>query len=135
MFLAETDIWTWILPIGLGLAAGWLIARGRQNKNNDSVMLLEADDFNKNMRKGQLIDIRDTDDWKSAKINGSRNFPKRSIISDRFKLRNDLPVFLYEEKGHSKAKSVANKLARKGFNPVYVLKEGFEEWPFQKKRI
>ncbi len=133
MFLATSDILGWAIPIVLGLGAGWLIARGRNNSHNDSVIVLNPDDFNKNMRKGQLIDMRPEEDWKKSKINGSRNFPKRSLGQQMYKVRSDLPVFLYQEKGYAQAKSLANKLARKGFNPIYVLKCGYEEWPYQKK--
>jgi rhodanese-related sulfurtransferase len=133
MFLAITDVLNWVLPITLGLLVGYMIATRGKGKNKDALVYLNSEDFRQNMRKGQLIDIRPEEDFMRGRINGSRNFPKRQILSNLFKLRADQPVFLYAEKTNGAIKSVANKLAKKGFNPIYILKEGFEEWPFTKK--
>ncbi|MBI9009482.1 MAG: rhodanese-like domain-containing protein [Tenericutes bacterium] len=133
MFLAITDILNWVLPITLGLLVGYMIATRGKNQNKDSLVYLNAEDFRQNMRKGQLIDLRSKEDFEKERINGSRNFPKREILGSLFKLRADQPVFLYNETGTGTVKSVANKLAKKGFKPVYILKEGFQEWPFIKK--
>jgi len=133
MFLAIQDVLNWVLPITLGLLVGYMIATRGKNKNKDALVFLNSEDFRQNMRKGQLIDLRSEEAFKKERINGSRNFPKRQILSNLFKLRADQPVFLYAEKTNGAIKSVANKLAKKGFNPIYILKDGFEEWPFTKK--
>ncbi|XMB72358.1 rhodanese-like domain-containing protein [Mycoplasmatota bacterium WC30] len=133
MFLAITDALNWIIPIALGLFIGYLIAT-RKKTSSDDIVYLEAEDFRANMRKGQLIDIRLEDDYKSNKINGSRSFPKKSITQNLFKLRADQAVFLYDNSESGKIKAVANKLVKKGYKPVYILKGGLISWPFTTKK-
>ena len=129
MFLA-TDTITWVLVIGAGLVIGWFIASRRNNNSGDQVVFLKPEEFRANMRKGQLIDIRSEEQYANGKINGSRNFPKRSILQSLFKLRADQAVFLYSGNDTGQVKSVANKLAKKGYKPVYILIGGFDGWPF-----
>jgi rhodanese-related sulfurtransferase len=133
MFLALQDILNWALPISLGLLVGYFIATRGKNPNKEALVYLNAEDFQKNMRKGQLIDLRSADAFKTERINGSRNFPKKEILSTLFKLRSDQPVFLYSDTVNGVVKKVANKLAKKGYKPIYILKEGFVNWPFSKK--
>jgi rhodanese-related sulfurtransferase len=132
MFLAEFNITEWLLPIGLGLLIGALIAFKR-NSGNIKLIYLEPEEFRANMRKGQLIDIRTKDAYDNEKINGSRNFPKRELLGNLYKIRTDQPVFLYADRDKGAIKSVGKKLMKKGYRPVYVLKGGFENWPFVKK--
>lgn len=133
MFLALQDVLNWLLPILLGLFIGFLIAT-RGNKNTgDNVIDMTANDFNSNMRKGQLIDIRKQEDYESSKILGSRNFPKREILGNLYRLRTDQAVFLYGDSDRGQIRQIAKKLVKKGYKPVYILKGGFENWPFIKK--
>ncbi len=132
MFLATTDFMSWAIPIAVGLFIGYLIAtRGKGNK--DKIMSMEAEEFRANMRKGQLIDIRKVEAFENERINGSRNFPGRDVFANLFKLRNDQAVFLYANKDRGTIRTVANKLVKKGYMPVYILKGGFDTWPYNKK--
>lgn len=137
MFLSDLgsqSALSWFLIIGSGLLLGWFIATRRNNfDNKNQVIDLSAEDFRANMRKGQLIDIRTEEDYAVEKILGSRNFPKRSITQNLFKLRTDQAVFIYDNNDKGRIRSVANKLVKKGYKPVYILKEGFSNWPFIKK--
>ena len=130
MFLAVTD---WLWPILLGTSLGLILAYFRNRRSNSEIIYLDAEEFRNNMRRGQLIDIRKEEDYKNEKINGSRNYPGRQIFQNLYLLRADQPVFLYSDTGKGKVKSVGKKLKRKGYNPVYVLKGGLNEWPFPKK--
>ena len=132
MFLAEFNITEWILPISLGILVGALIAFKR-NSGSVKLIYLNPEEFRANMRKGQLIDIRDKEAYEKEKINGSRNFPKRELLGNLFKIRADQPVFLYGDTDKGKVKAVGKKLMKKGYRPVYVLKDGFLNWPFVKK--
>ncbi len=133
MLLALTDIMNWLLPISLGLFIGYLIATKGKKGGGDQMIVLDAEEFRNSMRKGQLIDIRLESAYQNEKINGSRNFPKTTIFQNLSKLRADQPIFIYDEIDHGRVKRVAKKLIRKGFQPVYVLKDGFLHWPFVKK--
>ncbi len=128
------SIWEWILPIGIGLLVGLLISM-RKKYDYSRIIVLEPEEFRLNMRKGQLIDIRSENDFHTRRINGSRNFPHRSIFGSLHRLRADQPVFLYDAKDTATIRKVARKLIRKGFNPVYLLKGGLEAWSFSLKEL
>lgn len=134
MFLALTNVLNWVLPIVLGLFIGYLIATRRGEGTKDAILSLEAEEFRLNMRKGQLIDIRKDDLYKDGHINGARNFSKREILQNLFKLRKDQAIFLYDQNESSKVKSLARKLVKKEYKPIYILKGGFDNWSFIVKK-
>lgn len=136
MFLSDLgnmSALTWVLVIGAGLLIGWFIATKRNSNTGDQVIFLKAEEFRANMRKGQLIDIRKDEEYNGSKILGSRNFPKREIFQNLYKLRSDQAVFLYANTDSGLIKGVAKKLVKKGFKPVYILIGGMDQWPFIKK--
>jgi rhodanese-related sulfurtransferase len=130
--IGTDSIWTWVLPIALGLILGLLLAL-RKKYDYSQVILLKPEDFRANMRKGQLIDVRRKDEYDRRRINGSRNFPKMSIFASLYKMRKDQPIFLYDTINGLLLKRVSHKLIRKGFHPVYVLETGLEKYPFPLK--
>jgi len=132
IFLAETNVWQWVLPISLGLLVGVVFSM-RKKYDYSQVIVLEPEEFRQNMRKGQLIDIRPEADFKSRKINGSRNYPRRTIFQNLSRFRRDQAIFIYDDNNHSSVKSVARKLLRKGFKPVYILKGGLNNWSYSLK--
>ncbi|MDD3113958.1 MAG: rhodanese-like domain-containing protein [Candidatus Izemoplasmatales bacterium] len=127
MFLAS--VWEWVLPIGLGLVVGIMITM-RKKYDFSQIVFLEPEEFRLNMRKGQLIDVRREDNFNHRRINGSRSFPNRTVFSSLSRLRRDQAIFLYDENCKNSVKRIAKKLIKKGFKPVYVLKNGLEKWPF-----
>ena len=130
MFL--DSVWTWVLPIGLGLLLGVLISL-RKNHDFTQIILLKPEEFRLNMRKGQLIDIRSSEAFAQKRINGSRNFEKMSLFGSLHKIRKDQPIFLYDEANSIHLKRVSRKLIKKGYHPVYVLETGIEKYPFPLK--
>lgn len=132
MFLALSDVMQWALPISLGLLIGYFIAT-RDKSGGDNIIYMEAEEFRSNMRKGQLIDVRSEEQYNESKILGSRNFPKRQLLQNLFKIRTDQAVFLYADTDRGTIRSVAKKLVKKGYKPIYILKGGFTNWPFIKK--
>jgi len=132
MFLALSDVMQWALPISLGLLIGYFIAT-RDKSGGDNIIYMEAEEFRSNMRKGQLIDVRTEEQYNESKILGSRNFPKRQLLQNLFKIRTDQAVFLYADTDRGTIRSVAKKLVKKGYKPIYILKGGFTNWPFIKK--
>lgn len=132
MFLALSDVMQWALPISLGLLIGYFIAT-RDKSGGDNIIYMEAEEFRNNMRKGQLIDVRTEEQYNESKILGSRNFPKRQLLQNLFKIRTDQAVFLYADTDRGTIRRVAKKLVKKGYKPIYILKGGFTNWPFIKK--
>jgi rhodanese-related sulfurtransferase len=132
MFLSSFQITDYLIPIGIGIALGLLLAF-RRSRASIKPIYLEAEEFRANMRKGQLIDIRSKDAFLESRINGSRNFPNREVFQSLHLIRNDQPIFIYNNNHNSKIKSIAKKLMRKGYQPVYILIGGLDNWPFPKK--
>ncbi|MFA7075926.1 MAG: rhodanese-like domain-containing protein [Candidatus Izemoplasmatales bacterium] len=132
MFLAEFKVTDYIIPIILGVGIGLVIAFWRNSKGIKATYLV-PEDFRANMRKGQLIDIRSKEEFTKERINGSRNFPKRTVFQSMHLLRADQPVFIYANQDKGIVKAVGRKLMKKGFHTVYILSGGFENWPYPKK--
>ncbi len=120
---------TWqsaLFAVFTGIFLGWLITR---NKNIDysKIRIILPDDFRKNMRKGQLIDIRKNELFKQNRFKGSRNLKPSQLTSKYSKIRKDLPVYLYCENG-KKSKRVAKKMIRKNYHEIYILEGGFRTY-------
>ncbi|QVK19203.1 rhodanese-like domain-containing protein [Mycoplasmatota bacterium] len=88
---------------------------------------LETEEFKKNMRKGQLVDVRSKQEFKSGHINGARNISIQMIAREYQKLRKDLPIYLYCASG-SRSNRAAVYLRSKGYVEVYQLKNGLKNW-------
>lgn len=125
--LIDFGDWTSILiAIVLGLSLGWLMTR---NKNTDftNIHVITKEEFLKNMRRGQLIDMRKKDIFEADKIKGARNF-KISVLTSKYsKIRKDLPVYLYCGNG-KKSKKAAKKLIRSEYKTIYILEDGFANY-------
>ncbi len=113
------------LPIVLGLGIGVLIIRIQSSRRLAGLIELPWEEFKKNMRKGQLIDIRREGDRKKDKIKGARAFRPRYLLSkNQTKVRKDLPVYLYCKNG-KKSKKAGRKMLKKGYSKVYILSGGY----------
>lgn len=129
-----SDVMGWLLPISLGILLGVFLATRKNKDKTQKMIVLDAEEFRKNMRKGQLIDIRSDEEHQTKKINGSRSFPKKSVFSSLHQIRADQPIFIYDAKQSGRVGRVAKKLIKKGYEPVYVLKGGLDAWPFPVKK-
>ncbi len=129
-----SDVMGWLLPISLGILLGVFLATRKNKGEKEQIIVLDAEEFRKNMRKGQLIDIRPEEKYREKRINGSRNFPKKAIFSSLHQIRDDQPLFIYDDRQRGLVARVAKKLLKKGYRPVYVLKGGLEEWPYPVKK-
>lgn len=119
-------LWTVALAIVVGVTIGLLMNR---NKGIDlsRARKLKKSDFIKNMRKGQLIDIRKKDEFAKDKIKGARNFKASAVASKYSKLRKDQSVYIYCSKGN-KSYRTARKMVRRGFQDIFVLENGFNNF-------
>ena len=116
---------TVIFIILIVIAIVVLIFMRREAKK--SVIELSEQDFVKNMRRGQLIDLRKKEEFEKSHINGARNFPSAILARSTGKIRKDLPIFLYCEKG-KRSKRAAFFLKSKGYEEIYQLDGGLENW-------
>jgi len=88
---------------------------------------LEVEEFKKNLRKSQLIDVRTKKEFATGHINGARNISVQMITREYQKLRKDQPIYLYCQSG-KRSNRTAVLLKAKGFNELYQLKNGLNSW-------
>lgn len=96
-------------------------------RRRDAATALENEEFNQNLRRVQLIDVRNRDDYDVGHILGARNIPSYEIKQRHVELRKDQPIYLYED-GKNAAYSAAIQLKKQGFTDLFVLKDGYRNW-------
>ncbi|MCT8398740.1 rhodanese-like domain-containing protein [Weissella cibaria] len=89
--------------------------------------VLKSEEFEKQSRGQQLIDIREPAKFKAKHILGARNIQYAMLNENHTALRKDKPVFLYDENMQFAAR-LARKLKKDGYNEIFVLKNGFAEY-------
>lgn len=125
------SIFTIILWVGLLAWGIWELVQYFRRKN--AATALESDEFRKNLRKVQLIDVRERDEYNAGHILGARNIPFYEIKQRHVELRKDQPIYLYED-GKYAAYRTAIQLKKNGFEDLYVLKDGYKNWDGRIKR-
>ena len=93
----------------------------------NAVTKLPYVEFRKNLRKVQLVDIREKDDFNYAHINGARNIPLSQFNFRYSALRKDQPIYLCDKNG-TVAPRAALTLKKNGYTNIYMLKGGLQEW-------
>ena len=114
-----------IIAIILGIILGLFIMMRRESKK--AVVNLSEKEFVENMRKGQLVDLRKKEEFDQGHINGARNIPFVMLTRNPGKLRRDLPIYLYCEKGKV-CKRAALVLYGKGYENINQLEGGLTNW-------
>lgn len=88
---------------------------------------LEADEFNKNLRHVQLIDLREKDEFRAEHILGARNIPYTQLKQRMNELRKDQPIYLYGQ-GMTLSGRAAYRLRKSGYQKIFILKYGYDAW-------
>lgn len=114
-----------IIAIIIGIILGLFIMMRRESKK--AVVSLSEKEFIENMRKGQLVDLRKKEEFEEGHINGARNIPFVMLTRNPGRLRKDLPIYLYCEKGKV-SKRAALVLYGKGYEQIYQLDGGLVNW-------
>lgn len=102
------------------------------NRKRAAVELTE-EEFKKNMRKVQLIDVREKADFDAGHILGARNIPYSLFKTRMAEIRKDQPVYLYDY-NKSLSGRAAVKLRKSGYKELYRLKGGYRDWTGKTKK-
>ena len=92
-----------------------------------AVTKLPYEEFRKDLRKVQLIDVREKEDFKYAHINGARNMPSSQFNFLYTSLRKDQPIYLCDKNGTLSPRD-ALTLKKNCYTNVYMLKNGLQDW-------
>ncbi|WP_026866384.1 MULTISPECIES: rhodanese-like domain-containing protein [Jeotgalicoccus] len=91
------------------------------------VNMLSEEEFGKDLRKVQLIDLREKDKFNHGHILGARNIPLSTFQMKKGGIRKDQPVFLYDQNGRT-ALRAARMLKKDGHKDINILKQGIAKW-------
>lgn len=117
-----------LIILAIALNWGYFQIMGRR-----SATIIPEDEFKAGMKKAQVIDVREKNEFDSGHIMGARNIPF-TVLSNSFgAFRKDQPIYLYDTR-KSLSIRAANKLRKEGFTNVYILKEGYEGWNGKTKK-
>lgn len=114
----------------LAIALNWAYF---QIMGRRSATIISEDEFKAGMKKAQVIDVREKNEFDSGHILGARNIPFTVLTNSFSAFRKDQPIYLYDTR-KSLSIRAANKLRKEGFNNVYILKEGYEGWSGKTKK-
>lgn len=98
-----------------------------------SATTLTEEEFREGMRKAQVIDVREKDEFDAGHILGARNLPYSVLKEYTSSLRKDQPVYIYDQR-KSLSIRTANKLRKAGLTNLYILKGGYEGWTGKTKK-
>lgn len=114
----------------LAIALNWAYF---QIMGRRSATIISEDEFKVGMKKAQVIDVREKNEFDSGHILGARNIPFTVLTNSFSAFRKDQPIYLYDTR-KSLSIRAANKLRKEGFTNVYILKEGYEGWSGKTKK-
>lgn len=125
-----TNVLWVILAFAIVWAVTWAVTRYRMHHY---ATVLKEDEFQKGMRKAQVIDVRSTNDFKKGHILGARSMPYAFLRQQYGDIRPDLPVYLYDASTSVSAQA-AKFLSKKGFKKLYILDGGYLNWQGKTKK-
>ena len=98
-----------------------------------SATIISQAEFREGMRKAQVIDVREKNEFDGGHILGARNIPYTLLDNSISAIRKDLPVYLYDGTTTLSVRA-ANKLRKQGYTNIYILKEGYDGWDGKTKK-
>lgn len=94
---------------------------------------MSQEEFRASLRKGQLIDVREPNEYKGGHIIGARNIPVGQMKLRMKELRKDQPILMYCQ-GKSRTNQAAKLLMKNGYTDIYMLEGGFKNWKGKVKK-
>lgn len=105
---------------GIYLLVLWIMRK-------QSATMVDSPEIRENMRKNQVIDVRETAEFNANHILGARNIPMSQFKQRYSEIRKDKAVYLYDD-ALNYASRAANILRKEGYDQIYILNGGFSKW-------
>ena len=110
------------------LIAAWVIYRVYQYAMRKKYAnIITEEEFTQGMRKAQVIDLREKNDFDRGHIMGARNVPLTVLKQRYVEIRSDLPVYLYDQ-GMMLSTRASKEKNKKGYSDISILKSGYARW-------
>lgn len=90
--------------------------------------IIDNKEFAEKMHRGQVIDLRTPTEFNKKHILGARNIPSEQIKQCLGAIRKDKPILLYENERGQRVTSTALLLKKEGFQNIYILNYGLNDW-------
>lgn len=119
-----------LVSILLFFGANWLFYYFMGKR---SATIITEEEFRAGMRKAQVLDVREKNDFDGGHILGARNVPYTTFVQSMGGIRKDLPIYLYDNTTSLSVRA-ANKLRKNGYTNVFILKKGYQEWSGKTKK-
>ena len=97
-----TNVLVWLIVLGMFGWMGYNYFRIRR-----AAKIVDNAEFEELIRKGQLVDLRDPNEFHAKHILGARNIPSNQLKVSLSALRKDKPVLLYENSRGSRVTNAA----------------------------
>lgn len=92
-----------------------------------SAKMVETAEVEANIRRVQVIDVREPAEFEASHILGARNIPISQFKMRYVELRQDKEIYLYDD-SLNYASRAANILRSNGYRNIFILKGGFSKW-------
>lgn len=119
------DVFSIILWAGLIIYGIFWLYRFIEGKRAATV--LTSEEFRKDIRKVQVVDIRETPEFEAGHILGARNIAFSQFKERYRELRKDQPIYLYDQRNIISGRAAA-VLKKNGYKNIYTLKGGYDNW-------
>lgn len=123
----RSEIMDWWIVLLIVIVAFVVIAAINYFRLRKGITFLTEEEFTQNIRKAQVVDVRDKDSYEYGHIIGARNIPYELFRQRAQGLRKDQPIYLYDKNGVTVLRA-AQVLKKKGYRDIYVLKDGISKW-------
>ena len=90
--------------------------------------LVDNQVFSNHLVGGQLIDLREADEYRRSHILGARNLPFSQFDQSISAIRKDKPILIYEAAKPTITIRAALKLKKAGYTNIFILKTGLKDW-------
>lgn len=115
----------WMILILIVLLIAFMLFRLRKPSY---LKTLDQEEFTKNYRKAQLIDVREEREFKTGHILGARNIPLSQLRMRSAEIRPDKPVYIYDQNGSRSIQAAKILKKKRDAEDISMLKGGFKKW-------